>query len=139
MPRAVVTTAWQIPTCLACIVICESIVLMVVYDYKHICILSLGNPRRNFTNRGFKNKPKTSPPDGTTSGGKVQSLHCLAWPTLGRCFFCRMDLGLVAEAKGREWAHRWRVCWGARHGAIRVRDEQPLEETKTKAFCISSP
>lgn len=50
-----------------------------------------------------------------------------------------MDPGLVAEAKGRKWAHRWRVRWGARHGAIRVRDEQPLEETRTKASCTSSP
>jgi hypothetical protein len=48
--------------------------------------------------------------------------------------FRPLDAGLVAEGKARKWAHRWRIRWGAWHGGIRVRDELPLEETKTKAY-----
>ena len=47
--------------------------------------------------------------------------------------FRPLDPGFVAEAKARKWAHRFRARWGAWHGGIRVRDELPLEETRTKA------
>ena len=47
--------------------------------------------------------------------------------------FRPLDPGFVAEAKARKWAHRFRARWGAWHGSIRVRDELPLEETRTKA------
>ena len=47
--------------------------------------------------------------------------------------FRPLDPGFVAEAKARKWAHRFRARWGVWHGGIRVRDELPLEETRTKA------
>ena len=47
--------------------------------------------------------------------------------------FRPLDPGFVAEAKARKWAHRFRARWGAWHGGIRVRDDLPLEETRTKA------
>ena len=43
------------------------------------------------------------------------------------------DPGTVAENKARKWAHRWRIRWGAKHAAIRLRDELPLDETRSKA------
>jgi hypothetical protein len=50
-----------------------------------------------------------------------------------------LDPGLVVESKARKWAHRWRIRWGARHGRIRVRDEVPTEEARTKASTNPHP
>jgi len=47
--------------------------------------------------------------------------------------FRPVDAGLVAEARARKFAHRWRIRWNAWHGGIRVRDELPPEETRAKA------
>ena len=41
--------------------------------------------------------------------------------------------GVAAEVKARMWARRWRDRWGARHGKLRVLDEVPLAEMRSKA------
>ena len=43
------------------------------------------------------------------------------------------DPGSVAEDKARQWARRWRLRQGAKHGAVRVRDELTVGETRSKA------
>ena len=59
-----------------------------------------------------KTSPKQAHQMGRLLGGRYS--HCTVWLDLlwAVVFFCPMDLGLVAEAKGRKWAHRWRVRWG---------------------------
>jgi hypothetical protein len=41
--------------------------------------------------------------------------------------------GTAAEVKARMWARRWRQRWGARHGKVRISDEVPLAERRSKA------
>ena len=43
------------------------------------------------------------------------------------------DPGLVTESKARKWAFKWRGKWGAKHGAIKVLDEIPAGEARSKA------
>ena len=43
------------------------------------------------------------------------------------------DPGVVSEPRARKWAQRWRERWDAWYGGIRVRDEVPVEEARTKA------
>ena len=42
-------------------------------------------------------------------------------------------VGLAASVKARVWALRWRRRWGARHAAVRVREDIPVDEMRSKA------
>ena len=46
-------------------------------------------------------------------------------------------VGAAAATKARVWALRWRRRWGARHGAIRAREDIPVQEMRDKVsqFC----
>ena len=55
--------------------------------------------------------------------------HTAAYPEVSR----PADPGTMAEGKARKWAQRWRIRWGAKHAAILIRDELPVEETRSKA------
>ena len=46
--------------------------------------------------------------------------------------------GVPAEVKARRWACRWRRRWGFRHGAIRAREDIPLEELRDKALVFKA-
>ena len=42
------------------------------------------------------------------------------------------DVGCVADARARMWARRWRRRWGGRHAKVRVREDIPLPELRSK-------
>jgi hypothetical protein len=44
-------------------------------------------------------------------------------------------LGIVAEAKGRKFAERWRSRWGARLAKLRIQEPLTLEEMRRKVLC----
>ena len=45
--------------------------------------------------------------------------------------------GSVFEPRARMWLTRWRRRWGGKHGAIRTRDELPVQEMRDKAPMIN--
>ena len=42
-------------------------------------------------------------------------------------------VGTSAQSKARVWAQKWRLRWGARHRKIRLREDIPLPEMRSKA------
>lgn len=50
-----------------------------------------------------------------------------------------LSRGTSADAGARMWACRFRRRWGGRYGAIRIRDEIPLQELRDKAFRTCKP
>ncbi len=43
-------------------------------------------------------------------------------------------VGVPAQNSARVWAHAWRRRWGGKHGRIRVREQIPVEELRSKAL-----